>query len=88
MGSDSFMFLMNEMLWVAALVSAPILISTLVVGVLISVIQVATQIQEMTISYVPKLAVAALILILLGGWMMGRIGEFARQSYASISTIR
>jgi flagellar biosynthetic protein FliQ len=79
---------MNEMLWVAALVSAPILISTLVVGVLISVIQVATQIQEMTISYVPKLAVAALILILLGGWMMGRIGEFARQSYASISTIR
>ena len=82
------MFLMNEMLWVAALVSAPILISTLVVGVLISVIQVATQIQEMTISYVPKLAVAALILILLGGWMMGRIGEFARQSYASISTIR
>lgn len=82
------MFLMNEMLWVAALVAAPILISTLVVGVLISVIQVATQIQEMTISYVPKLAVAALILILLGGWMMGRIGEFARQSYASISTIR
>jgi flagellar biosynthetic protein FliQ len=60
----------------------------LVVGVLISVIQVATQIQEMTISYVPKLAVAALVLILLGGWMMGRISEFARQSYASISTIR
>lgn len=87
MGSDSFMFLMNEMLWTAALVSAPILVATLVVGVVISVIQVATQIQEMTISYVPKLAVAALVLVLLGGWMIGRIGEFARQAYASISTI-
>lgn len=88
MGTDQHLFLLNEMLLVAVLVSAPILIVMLVVGVLISVIQVATQIQEMTLSYVPKLAAAAVVMLLLGGWMLGRIEQFATTSYESISSIR
>lgn len=88
MGPDAYLSLMNDMLWATALVSAPILVVTLLVGVIISVIQVATQIQEMTLSYVPKLAAAAAVLILLGGWMMGRIGQFAQTSYQTIASIQ
>lgn len=88
MGADQSLFLMNNMLWVAALVCAPLLIVTLIVGLLISIFQVATQIQEMTLSYVPKLAAAAVVMILLGGWMMAQMTEFATAAYATIPDIR
>lgn len=69
------------------IVGAPILIATLIVGLVISVLQVATQIQEITLSYVPKLFVAALTLVLLGGWMLGRITQFATALYLSIPSL-
>lgn len=69
------------------IVGAPILIATLIVGLVISVLQVATQIQEITLSYVPKLFVAALTLALLGGWMLGRITQFATALYLSIPSL-
>jgi flagellar biosynthetic protein FliQ len=59
------------------LVAAPELIAALAVGLVISVLQVATQLQEMTLSYVPKLLVSASVLILLGPWMLHRITQFA-----------
>jgi flagellar biosynthetic protein FliQ len=77
MGADEALTLMNQLLWNAFLVAAPVLIAALAVGLLISVLQVATQLQEMTLSYVPKLAVAALVLVALGPWMIHRITEFA-----------
>jgi len=75
------------MLWVGALVLAPLLGAILVVGVLISVLQVATQVQEMTLAYVPKLIVAGLTLVLLGGWMLNRIMHFSRDLLLSIPSI-
>ncbi len=54
------------MLWASLLVAGPLLIATLVVGVLISVFQVTTQLQEITLSYVPKILVAAFLLIGIG----------------------
>jgi flagellar biosynthetic protein FliQ len=75
---------MNAMLWQSMVVSAPILIAALFVGLLISVLQVATQLQEMTLSYVPKLFVSALVLILLGSWMLHRITQFAGAMMAVI----
>jgi flagellar biosynthetic protein FliQ len=68
---------MNQPLWNAFLVAAPVLVAALLVGLLISVLQAATQLQEMTLTYVPKLAVAALVLVALGPWMIHRITEFA-----------
>ncbi len=53
--------------------------AALVVGLLISVFQVATQLQEMTLSYVPKLLVCAIVLLILGPWMIYRITQFALQ---------
>ena len=59
------------------LVSSPVLLAALAVGLLVSVLQVATQLQEMTLSYVPKLAVTALVLVALGSWMIHQITQFA-----------
>jgi flagellar biosynthetic protein FliQ len=77
MGADDAMELMNQLLWNAMIVAAPILIGALVVGLLISVLQVTTQLQEMTLSYVPKLFTAAFLLVALGPWMIHRITQFA-----------
>ena len=84
MTADQALSLLDRMLWNAALVSGPILIAILLVGVLISIFQVATQIQEMTLTYVPKLLVSVLLLILLGSWMLGTISGFARELFVSI----
>jgi flagellar biosynthetic protein FliQ len=81
-GADEAVGLVNQLLWNTVIIAAPVLIAALLVGLLISVLQVATQLQEMTLSYVPKLLVSALVLIALGPWMIGRITQFA------ISTIQ
>lgn len=87
MGADRALSLLDQMLWRAALVSAPILAAILIVGVLISVLQVATQIQEMTLTYVPKLVVTTLLLIFLGSWMMGQLTQFARGLFMAIPSL-
>lgn len=87
MGVDRALSFLDQMLWNALLVAAPILFATLLVGLVISIFQVATQIQEMTLSYVPKILIAALILIALGPWMIGRMTEFARSLYLLIPTL-
>jgi len=85
--ADRALYFLHELVWTALIVSAPILVGTLIVGLLISILQVATQIQEITLSYVPKLLVAAVMLILLGGWMLGQLTQFATTLYQSIPTL-
>jgi flagellar biosynthetic protein FliQ len=87
MGTDRALGLMNEMLWAAMEIGGPVLIATLVVGLLISIVQVATQVQEITLSYVPKMLVAVFVLIALGPWMLARLTEFARSLYLLIPTL-
>lgn len=66
------------------LVAGPVLIAALVTGVTISVLQVATQLQEMTLSYVPKLLISAIVLMLLGPWMIYKVCQFAIELIATI----
>lgn len=84
MPSDQALGLMNQLLWNTIIIAAPVLAAALLVGLLVSVLQVATQLQEMTLSYVPKLLASAFVLIALGPWMVGRITQFA---VATIQTI-
>lgn len=84
MEADRALNLLNDMLWQSLMVAAPILIATLAIGVVISVFQVATQIQEATLSYVPKILIAAGLMIVLGPWMMTRVTDFARGLYLAI----
>ncbi|MDZ7282817.1 flagellar biosynthesis protein FliQ [Sphingomonas sanguinis] len=84
MEADRALNLLDDMMWQALMVAGPVLVATLVVGVVISVFQVATQIQEATLSYVPKILIVAGLMILLGPWMMTRVTDFARGLYLAI----
>lgn len=87
MGADRALFLLNELVWTAVIIGGPIMLGTLIVGLIVSVLQVATQIQEITLSYVPKLLTAAVLLLLLGGWMLGRLNQFALTLFQSIPAL-
>jgi flagellar biosynthetic protein FliQ len=63
-------------LWVIALLSAPLLLSALAVGLVVGMFQAATQIQEMTLTFIPKLIVLALALLISGSWMLGVLTDF------------
>ena len=69
---------------VAAKLSAPILIVTIAVGFGISLLQSVTQIQEVTLTFVPKLGAVALVLLLAGNWMLAEIVGFTTELYESI----
>jgi flagellar biosynthetic protein FliQ len=85
MDSDTAMHLLSETLLTAAKVSAPILLATLVVGVLISVLQVVTQIQEMTLTFIPKLMVVVLMFLMTGAWMIAVVVEFTKHLFGLVS---
>ena len=87
MEGDRALGLMNELLWNSMLVAGPILAAALMVGLIVSILQVATQLQEMTLSYVPKLLVSGFALILLGPWMIHRITQFAIEMIALIPSL-
>ena len=73
------------MLWVTALVAAPVLLSALAVGIVIGIVQAATSVNEQTLTFVPKLAVTALVLVVFGASMLGLVGEFTQEIFATIA---
>lgn len=77
MNQEFLLHLLKDTLTTTALVAAPVLLAILVVGLLVSILQVATQIQEMTLSFVPKLAVTVVMLLVFGDWMMSTLRQFA-----------
>tara|TARA_Y100001978_G_scaffold172277_1_gene162491 strand:+ start:541 stop:810 length:270 start_codon:yes stop_codon:yes gene_type:complete len=79
--------LARDALLVTVLVSAPMLLFALVVGVVIGVVQAATSVNEMTLSFIPKLAALALSLVLFGGWMVGTLVDFARRIFERIPSL-
>ncbi len=62
--------LIRQTLWVSLLLCAPVLVSTLVIGLLVSIVQAATQINEMTLTFLPKLVISGVVLVLVFPWMM------------------
>ncbi len=63
------------------LVSLPILLICLITGVIISIMQSVTQIQEMTLSFVPKIVITFVALLVFGSWMMTKLGDFTREIF-------
>jgi len=74
-------------LYMLMLVAAPILIVVLLVGVVISVIQAATQINEATLSFVPKVVAAILTLAVAGPWMMTTLVEYIQRTLQTIPSV-
>ncbi|MXO71170.1 flagellar biosynthetic protein FliQ [Alteraurantiacibacter buctensis] len=85
--SANLFALVDQALWITALVVGPILLATLAVGLVVGVVQAATSIQEQTLTFVPKLAVVAVVLVVLGASMMGLIVDFTEEIFAQIAGI-
>lgn len=69
-----------------ALLSAPILISTLVIGLAVSVFQALTQINEATLTFIPKMIVVALVIVLAGPWMLDVMSSYTTQLFENIAS--
>ena len=74
-------------MWTIALVSAPLLLVALAVGLVIGIIQAATSINEATLSFIPKLIAEAVALLLFGGWMINTLVDFTRNIFQRIPTL-
>ena len=72
---------------VAAKVAAPILLTALLVGFLISVFQAATQIQEQTLSFVPKIIAVALALLITGNWVLAELVSFTQSLFDQLPAL-
>ena len=74
--ADYFLTVANQTLWVLALAAAPILIPALVSGLILGMVQAATSINEQTLSFVPKLVVVGVSIVIFGGLILGLLSDF------------
>ncbi|MFM5953667.1 MAG: flagellar biosynthetic protein FliQ [Novosphingobium sp.] len=81
----SLLALVDRMLWVTALVAAPVLLASLAVGLVVGIVQAATSVNEQTLTFVPKLGVIALVLVVMGASMFALIGDFTQEIFARIA---
>ena len=87
MTPDSVIDIIRQAAVVAMLAAGPLLIAALLTGLLISIFQAATQINEMTLAFIPKLVVMFIILVLSGPWMIQLLVDFMIQLYQSIPSL-
>lgn len=78
----------SRAMWLTLQVSLPILGVSLVVGLLVSIFQAVTQLQEPTLSFIPKILAVVLVIVLAGPWMLNSLLSFTIQLFAGISEIR
>jgi len=74
----------RQALWMTMLISAPLLGVSLIVGVVIGILQAATSINEMTLSFIPKLAALGLTLALVGSWQLATLVDYTRGVFQRI----
>ena len=86
MDSQQAFHLGQQGLYMLLLVSAPILLTVLVVGLVVSIFQAATQINEATLSFVPKVVAAVAVLAIAGPWMLTMLVEYIQRTLLAIPT--
>jgi len=84
MTPETVLTLARDALWLTLLLASPLLLAALAVGVLVGVVQAATQINEMTLSFIPKLLALAAVMIALGPWLLRTLLDYTRQLIESI----
>ena len=87
MSIDSILYLGYHTLTTALLIAGPMLLTALVVGTLVSLVQAVTQLQEMTLVFVPKIASVVIVMVLLGGWMLQTAVTFGVNTWESIANL-
>lgn len=86
MTTDIVIDIAREALWLIIKCSAPLLLVSLIVGLVISIFQTVTSIQEQTLTFVPKILSIFITLIICGGWIMNNIIEFMNRLFEDFST--
>ncbi len=84
MGPETVLDIGREALWLAVMLAGPMLGAALAVGLFIGVIQAATQIQEMTLSFIPKLLALVVVLFIVGPWMLRIVVTFSERLFMDI----
>jgi flagellar biosynthesis protein FliQ len=87
MSENMVLSVMKDAITTGLMVSAPILLASMAIGLLLSIFQATTQIQEQTLTFVPKLIVIAVIGLLMGSWMMHVIVSFTTRIFTIIANI-
>ncbi len=87
MTAETIITIGQQALWVTMLISGPLLVSALAVGLLVGMFQAATQINEMTMSFIPKLFVMVMALILAGPWMLSVITNYTQDLFEQIPSL-
>jgi flagellar biosynthetic protein FliQ len=87
MHPDLALRMMADLFWTALAVCAPVLGITLVTGLVVSILQVSTQIQEMSLTFIPKILAAGFALILFGPWMLRKLTQFTVQLWTGIPSM-
>lgn len=77
----------NEALKLALMLGAPLLLTALVVGLVVGLFQAATQINEQTLSFIPKLIAMAAVIVFTGPWMLGLLTDYTRRLIESIPSL-
>jgi flagellar biosynthetic protein FliQ len=84
MTPESVMTLGQQAIELTLMLAAPMLLSALVIGLVVSIFQAATQINEQTLSFIPKLVGIFLMLVLMGPWMISMMVDFIQRLYGNI----
>ena len=87
MNTSAILDIATQALIVAAKLAAPILITSLVVGFAISLLQSITQVQEVTLSFVPKAVAVSVALLICGNWMISEMVSFTNELFAKIPSL-
>ena len=87
MSDDFAIYLSKQLLWNALLISAPIITVALLCGLIVSILQVVTQIQDSTLSIVPKLLAVILMLMFTGEWMLHSLIDFSQHIISNIPKV-
>jgi len=84
MNADTVIDLSQQALYIIVMLAAPMLLSALAIGLLIGMFQAATSINEMTLSFIPKLLVLVISIMIAGPWMLSLVLNYTRNLYLSI----
>lgn len=84
MTPETVMQLGYQTMKLTLMVAAPILLTALAVGLLVSLFQAATQINEMTLSFIPKIIAVVVVIIVSGPWVLGTLGDFTKALFHNI----
>lgn len=74
-------------LYIATIVAGPLLLICLIIGIVISIFQAATQIHEQSLTFVPKIIVVIILIVVAGNWMVAQISDFTREVFSLVANM-